>query len=351
MTPKEERGSVVDRRSPSPTAPNDTRGGRLVSNVAFNVSAAALLTFVSVGAGMLVDPIGSAILRGILRFAIASVSIWQICEITLAIRSNRAWTHGARFRKLNRGRRPLWRGMRRRYNRLLIIQLGWTVPGALTSLGLTFVRDTVFVPAVTTTVGLACFIYFRHQRDRMKRALGAPPIITWLRSGRTQSTPSGAIAWLINPRRHAGAPRSVWAVLGFFIAALPISFALYGGDQEVEALVRDTVALLRGSPAEVEGVTEPTPSKDAAELPEVSIASLATSSEWVVEEGDSFWSIAATHVRSARRGPVSLADVYSYWELLVATNEGILVEESNPDLIRPGQVLKLPPLDLSRTKR
>lgn len=57
----------------------------------------------------------------------------------------------------------------------------------------------------------------------------------------------------------------------------------------------------------------------------------------VVRPGDSLWSIAARHL-----GPeASQTDVASYWVRLQALNAATLAPD--PDLIRPGQSLRLPP--------
>ena len=64
---------------------------------------------------------------------------------------------------------------------------------------------------------------------------------------------------------------------------------------------------------------------------------------WTVQPGESFWSIAEEHL-----GDVwdveTLTDeqIVSYWKPLIAANEDRLVDPGNPDLLLPGQELRLP---------
>lgn len=66
---------------------------------------------------------------------------------------------------------------------------------------------------------------------------------------------------------------------------------------------------------------------------------LATvANEHVVQPGDHFWSIAEQVV--AERGLDT--SVATYWNALVEANRQILIDPDNPDLLHPGQVLRLP---------
>lgn len=58
---------------------------------------------------------------------------------------------------------------------------------------------------------------------------------------------------------------------------------------------------------------------------------------WVVEPGDSFWSIAEDVVGGERERAVG-----RYWRTLVEANRSRLVDPANPDLLVPGQELTLP---------
>lgn len=57
---------------------------------------------------------------------------------------------------------------------------------------------------------------------------------------------------------------------------------------------------------------------------------------WVVDAGDSFWSIAEDVVGLGRR-------TQAYWEQLIAANRDRLAVPDQPDLLFPGQRLTLPP--------
>ena len=68
-----------------------------------------------------------------------------------------------------------------------------------------------------------------------------------------------------------------------------------------------------------------------------------TGTEWVVEPGDSFWSIAARLVETGEEPAIA-----RYWLRLIDANRSRLVAPDNPDLIHPGLTLALPSVDASR---
>lgn len=64
---------------------------------------------------------------------------------------------------------------------------------------------------------------------------------------------------------------------------------------------------------------------------------------WAVQPGDHFWHIAeATLTEAWGRDPTDV-EIDPYWRHLVEVNRARLVDQSNPDLIYPGQVFDLPP--------
>lgn len=60
-----------------------------------------------------------------------------------------------------------------------------------------------------------------------------------------------------------------------------------------------------------------------------------------VAPGDSFWTLAEEAVADHGHG----GSVDAYWRRLIAANRHRLVDPATPDLLYPGQVLVLPPLD------
>lgn len=72
-------------------------------------------------------------------------------------------------------------------------------------------------------------------------------------------------------------------------------------------------------------------------------ADTAVHESWTVEPGESFWSIAEEHLGDVW-GVDALTDeqIVSYWKPLIAANEDRLVDPGNPDLLLPGQELRLP---------
>lgn len=84
------------------------------------------------------------------------------------------------------------------------------------------------------------------------------------------------------------------------------------------------------------------PSPPPASLPPAVAA--AAPATVVVGPGDSFWSLAVEAV-GAPPGPAGERAVDRYWRRLVALNRAQLVDPANPDLLYPGQVLHLAPLE------
>ena len=66
---------------------------------------------------------------------------------------------------------------------------------------------------------------------------------------------------------------------------------------------------------------------------------------WVVEQGDSFWSIAEQVVGAEDAASADERATRRYWRRLVEANRAGLVDPGNPDLLLPGQRLVLPAPD------
>jgi nucleoid-associated protein YgaU len=64
---------------------------------------------------------------------------------------------------------------------------------------------------------------------------------------------------------------------------------------------------------------------------------------WVVQPGDSFWSIAEDVLGSPGGVPPGERDVGRYWCRLIDANRSGLLDPGNPDLLVPGQELVVPP--------
>jgi len=63
---------------------------------------------------------------------------------------------------------------------------------------------------------------------------------------------------------------------------------------------------------------------------------------WVVQTGDSLWSIAASHLADVNGVPASDAVVVTMWHRLIDLNRDRLVDPHEPDLIFADQVFELP---------
>lgn len=66
---------------------------------------------------------------------------------------------------------------------------------------------------------------------------------------------------------------------------------------------------------------------------------------WTVEPGDHFWSIAQRHLSAVLGDEPHEERVARYWRRLVDANRDRLADPGNIDLVYPGQVLRLPPVD------
>lgn len=72
-------------------------------------------------------------------------------------------------------------------------------------------------------------------------------------------------------------------------------------------------------------------------------ASTGGSIEYVVQPGDSIWSVSFVHLHRSRTGPVPDPEVLRVWRQVVDLNRGRL-RSGDPDLIFPGEILTLPDL-------
>jgi hypothetical protein len=84
-------------------------------------------------------------------------------------------------------------------------------------------------------------------------------------------------------------------------------------------------------------VEQPVP--DPAPLPRASPPEVATHT---VAAGESFWSIAAGRVAVDLGRTPGDGEVAEYWLQLIEANRAVLAHPEDPDLLFPGQVLRLP---------
>ena len=61
--------------------------------------------------------------------------------------------------------------------------------------------------------------------------------------------------------------------------------------------------------------------------------------------GDHLWSVAARTLATAWGRPPAEREVAPYWRLLVDLNRSSLPNPADPDLVFPGEVIRLPPVD------
>ncbi|MGH9189899.1 MAG: LysM peptidoglycan-binding domain-containing protein [Acidimicrobiales bacterium] len=68
----------------------------------------------------------------------------------------------------------------------------------------------------------------------------------------------------------------------------------------------------------------------------------ATATDWTVEPGQSFWSIAEAALARSSSQPPPDSVIAPYWLRLIEANRSRLADPANPDLVFPGQVFGLP---------
>lgn len=85
-----------------------------------------------------------------------------------------------------------------------------------------------------------------------------------------------------------------------------------------------------------------TPTSDPAPMPAVSAPDDEAAATWIVQRGESFWSIATEHLADQFGRPVSEREVVSYWQELVEMNRSRLANPKVADLLFSGQEVVLP---------
>ena len=88
----------------------------------------------------------------------------------------------------------------------------------------------------------------------------------------------------------------------------------------------------------------PAPAPPLPSAPETEPA-VPPAETWVVQPGDSLWSIAASHLDDVGGKPATDADVLVMWRRLIDLNRDRLVNPDDPDLIFADQVFELPAME------
>jgi nucleoid-associated protein YgaU len=145
---------------------------------------------------------------------------------------------------------------------------------------------------------------------------------------------AGAVAQRVTP---ALIRRAVHAVFGLSVVTLPPVFAPAAHASTVQpvAVTAGTPAMSLTSlpsldrPGSLQG-EEPVPSEQPT------VVESASGGSYVVQRGDSLWSIAARHLPS----PASASAIANAWPRWYAANRDVIGDD--PNLILPGQVFRAP---------
>lgn len=132
----------------------------------------------------------------------------------------------------------------------------------------------------------------------------------------------------------------------------PITARLEAGAPVEEDVVIDLTSI---DEADLEGLTPSAASDQPGEVaesdprlsrddapPSISIRASAQL-EVIVTEGDHLWSLAERRVSSVLGRPAADHEIAPYWREVISSNPEI--RSGNPDVIYPGEVIVLPPLD------
>lgn len=149
------------------------------------------------------------------------------------------------------------------------------------------------------------------------------------------------------------------AVLGVSVVVGPILFGVVQPDppssdplrlsassaplvlDRVTEVASDPASMVTSSPGDAQPVPPDSSSRIDPTIPP-SPGSAAVESKWLVESGESMWSIACDSLIEAWGRPVTDAEVAPYWREVIEANRDRLVEPGNPDLILPGQEFLVP---------
>ena len=131
----------------------------------------------------------------------------------------------------------------------------------------------------------------------------------------------------------AGAPEAD-GVSMTMVADLPTMELLEGGADEPAATGQARNA----------ASVDPAPAADptVVQVPGSELPDGASDQQVEVRPGDHLWGLAQQRLALALGRRPSESEVRGYWLALIAANADRLVEPGNPDLILPGQVLRLP---------
>lgn len=159
----------------------------------------------------------------------------------------------------------------------------------------------------------------------------------------TRWRPLAAVAVRVSPeivRRLVCRSASAGLAVGALLAVVPVSPRLAASPvvAEVASPNDDPATTATVGPSPTATMTRQ-PNPPLAREPDLSPGP-ATGERWVVEAGDSFWSIAEETL--AADGPVSPSDVARVCDRLIAANRDRLIDRDNPDLLVPGQELSIP---------
>lgn len=155
------------------------------------------------------------------------------------------------------------------------------------------------------------------------------------------------------------------------VVALAVCARLGGADVR-RLLVRWTVPCARGlvtavlsaglslpAAAAAQEAAEPPPELVLRRLPAPATPAAATAAEptappaqpvaaaestWTVRPGDSFWRITEERLRAHLGREPRDDEVDGPWRALVEANRDRLIDRTNPDLLHPGQTLRLTPM-------
>lgn len=172
-----------------------------------------------------------------------------------------------------------------------------------------------------------------------------------LSAGRVLPASARALVVRWTARGVAGGLRRLVGISALTLGVLPFHPAAAHAAEVAPVLAPDdltppSTAAPRLEPAPIEPVPfEPPGTPDRVPDPPRPVpgpVAPAPSASVTVGPGDSFWSVAERLTAARLERPVADVEVIEPWLALIEANQGRLTDPDDPDLLFPGQVLRLP---------
>jgi hypothetical protein len=160
-----------------------------------------------------------------------------------------------------------------------------------------------------------------------------------------------SVAWATLPAMRRWTDRAITSSALVTTLSLPVAAAWATGDEVKPGYVpipagTEQTTTTTTMATSTTTTTIPAPTTSMPSRPDVSPASRATGAiEITVRSGDNFWRLAEARMREVVGRDPTDSEVAPYWREVVEANLG-RIRSGNPDLIFPGEVVVMPPIEV-----